>query len=86
MRFLGRRQQDLLKRVVEVKSKKPKVSNTSNGNNVPVLKAMPSGKSDADKEKETLRARSSEAGDRKIDNPRQNQEIIRYSAQSAVFE
>ncbi|KAK4350684.1 hypothetical protein RND71_029997 [Anisodus tanguticus] len=31
--------------------------------------AMRSGKSDADKEKETLPARSSEAGDRKIDNP-----------------
>ncbi|XP_069151315.1 uncharacterized protein [Solanum lycopersicum] len=69
----GIRQQDLLKRVVEVKSKKSKVPNSSNGNNSPVIpstQAMPSGKSGADnKEIETLPVRSSEAGDRKIDNP-----------------
>ncbi|KAK4735059.1 hypothetical protein R3W88_009320 [Solanum pinnatisectum] len=72
-RFACVSQQDLLKRVVEVKSKKPKVSNSSNGNNSPVLpstRAMPSGKSGADNEEiETLPVRSSEAGDRKIDNP-----------------
>ncbi|XP_015070925.1 uncharacterized protein LOC107015235 isoform X1 [Solanum pennellii] len=69
----GIRQQDLLKRVVEVKSKKPTVPNSSNGNNSPVIpsaQAMPSGKSGADnKEIETLPVRSSDAGDRKIDNP-----------------
>ncbi|XP_055825187.1 uncharacterized protein LOC129893808 isoform X2 [Solanum dulcamara] len=69
----GIRQQDLLKRVVEVKSKKPKVSNPSNGNNFPVIpssRAMPSGKSGADNEEiETLPARPSEAGDGKIENP-----------------
>ncbi|XP_075107892.1 uncharacterized protein LOC107767391 isoform X1 [Nicotiana tabacum] len=71
----GIRQQDLLKRVVEVKSKKPKVSNPSNGNDFPVLpstQAAPSGKCDADHEKqiETLPARPSDAGDRgEIENP-----------------
>ncbi|CAN4087897.1 unnamed protein product [Withania somnifera] len=69
----GIRQQDLLKRVVEVKSKKPKVSNSSNGNNFPGLPstlAMPSGNSGADKEEiKPSPARPSEAGDRKIDNP-----------------
>ncbi|KAG5617846.1 hypothetical protein H5410_017670 [Solanum commersonii] len=63
--FIG--QQDLLKRVVEVKSKKPKVSNSPV---LPSTRAMPSGKSGADNEEiETLPVRSSEAGDRKIDNP-----------------
>ncbi|XP_006351531.1 uncharacterized protein [Solanum tuberosum] len=63
----GIRQQDLLKRVVEVKSKKPKVSNSPV---LPSTRAMPSGKSGADNEEiETLPVRSSEAGDRKIDNP-----------------
>ncbi|PHT98439.1 hypothetical protein BC332_32623 [Capsicum chinense] len=73
MKFLGNRQQDLLKRVVEVKSKKLKESNPSNGSNFPVhptTRAMPIGKSDGDKEEiKTLPARPSEAGDRKIDNP-----------------
>ncbi|KAM3319354.1 putative protein isoform X1 [Capsicum chacoense] len=69
----GIRQQDLLKRVVEVKSKKLKESNPSNGSNFPVhptTRAMPIGKSDGDKEEiKTLPARPSEAADRKIANP-----------------
>lgn len=69
----GIRQQDLLKRIVEVKSKKLKVPNPSSGNNSPVIpstRAMPSGKSGADNEEiETLPAKPSEAGDRKMDNP-----------------
>lgn len=73
MKFLGNRQQDLLKRFVEVKSKKLKESNPSNESNFPVhptTRAMPIGKSDGDKEEiKTLPARPSEVGDRKIDNP-----------------
>ncbi|XP_009767101.1 uncharacterized protein [Nicotiana sylvestris] len=71
----GIRQQDVLKRVVEVKSKKPKVSNPSNGNDFlvhPSTQAAPSGKCDADHEKqiETLPARPSDAGARtEIENP-----------------
>ncbi|KAM3247259.1 putative protein isoform X1 [Capsicum annuum] len=69
----GIRQQDLLKRFVEVKSKKLKESNPSNESNFPVhptTRAMPIGKSDGDKEEiKTLPARPSEVGDRKIDNP-----------------
>ncbi|MCD7450071.1 hypothetical protein HAX54_003489 [Datura stramonium] len=68
----GIRQQDLLKRVVEVKSKKPKASNPSNENKylvLPSTRAMPGGKSGAEKEIKTSPDRPSEAGDRKIENP-----------------
>ncbi|XP_009772298.1 uncharacterized protein LOC107762715 [Nicotiana tabacum] len=69
----GIRQQDLLKRVLEVKPKKQKVSTASDGSNSPAsTQAAPSNNTDSnqEKQKEPLPARSTDMGDETIaDNP-----------------
>ncbi|KAJ8563305.1 hypothetical protein K7X08_031757 [Anisodus acutangulus] len=69
----GIRQQDLLKRVLEVKPKKQKVSSRSDGSNsVASTQAAPSSNSDSnqEKQKEVLPARPNDTGNEtKVDNP-----------------
>ncbi|XP_055832281.1 uncharacterized protein LOC129901184 [Solanum dulcamara] len=69
----GIRQQDLLKRVLEVKPKKQKVSTGSNGSNsISSTQAIPSSSSNCkqEKQKEVLPARPNDPGNEtKVDNP-----------------
>ncbi|KAK4370778.1 hypothetical protein RND71_010253 [Anisodus tanguticus] len=69
----GIRQQDLLKRVLEVKPKKQKVSSRSDGSNsIASTQAAPSSNSDSnqEKQKEVLPARPNDTrNETKVDNP-----------------
>ncbi|KAK4375810.1 hypothetical protein RND71_006487 [Anisodus tanguticus] len=69
----GIRQQDLLKKVLEVKPKKQKVSSSSDGSNfVASTQAAPSSNSDSnqEKQKEVYPARPNDTGNEtKVDNP-----------------
>ncbi|KAJ8559731.1 hypothetical protein K7X08_003789 [Anisodus acutangulus] len=69
----GIRQQDLLKKVLEVKPKKQKVSSSSDGSNsVASTQAAPSSNSDSnqEKQKEVLPARPNDTGNEtKVDDP-----------------
>ncbi|KAH0749738.1 hypothetical protein KY290_028970 [Solanum tuberosum] len=69
----GIRQQDVLKRVLEVKPKKQKVSRGSDGSNsIPNTQAIPSSNSDSnqEKQKDVLPAKPNDTGNEtKVDNP-----------------
>ncbi|KAK4719559.1 hypothetical protein R3W88_017897 [Solanum pinnatisectum] len=69
----GIRQQDVLKRVLEVKPKKQKVSRGSDGSNsISITQAIPSSNSDSnqEKQKDVLPAKPNDTGNEtKVDNP-----------------
>ncbi|KAL3366824.1 hypothetical protein AABB24_011498 [Solanum stoloniferum] len=69
----GIRQQDVLKRVLEVKPKKQKVSRGSDGSNsISSTQAIPSSNSDSnqEKQKDILPAKPNDTGNEtKVDNP-----------------